>query len=138
MTAAVNELPPKSEVSADGQRLTPDWPVPPQILAALGLPTSATEKQFRVWKLAEQVKSIEPEIAAKILVTLVRFQQLTQGSKFDQTWAALERHFPDLFAALDRIGPAASKPAQEAANEAAGADIRMGIGPVQYAAVRKS
>lgn len=129
MSTAANELPPASELSQDGQRLTPDWPVSPAVLGALGLPTGATREMFTLYRLAETVTSLEPAVAAKIIVTLIRFGQLTGGSTFTAMWDAVGKHFPDLFAALKRAGvtPAAA-PQQQAANEI-GAEVMDGLGP---------
>ena len=125
---AVNELPPGSELSSDGQRLTPDWPVPPAVLGALGLPIAATREQYEIFRTAEKVRTITPEMAAKILVTLTRFQQLTQGMKLETTWAALKPHFPEIWAALNKAS--APEVAKEAANEAGSRmEICMALGP---------
>jgi len=80
--------------------------LPPAVLGALGLPMAATREQYLIFKTAERVKTITPEMAAKVLVVLTQFQQLTQGLTFDATWTALEKHFPEIFAALDEVGSA--------------------------------
>jgi len=131
LSEAMNELPPGSQLTADAQRLVPDWPVPPAILGALGLPMAASREQYLIFRTAEKVKTITPEMAAKILVTIVQFNQLTQGATFDQTWEALRKHKPEIFAQLQEVGAnelargsAAGSAHLEAANEA------LAIGPV--------
>lgn len=100
---AVNELPPGANLSADGQRLTGEWPVPPAVLGALGLPLSASREQYEIFRTAEKVKELDPTTAAKLFVLLIRHSQLSHGTGFDDVAESVRRHFPDLLVALRKL-----------------------------------
>jgi hypothetical protein len=88
-------LPAHLEMSADGQRLLDEWPVPPVVLGKMGLPQNVSREQFRVWKAADRAV-IAPDIAARFIVELTRHGQLSNGQGFDEILAYLEKNAPDL------------------------------------------
>jgi hypothetical protein len=95
----------KAELIEDGQMLVPDgWPVPPQVLFNMGLPTNATREQYEMYKLADSA-TITPEIAAYVLRACIQCGQLNQGGDFAGTFDVVQKHFPDLFSQLKDFKP---------------------------------
>jgi hypothetical protein len=102
--SAVNELPRGAELSGDGQRLLRgDWPVSPNTLAELGLPLESTREEYEIFRAAAKVDDFPPEYAAKFVVLLIQFQQLSGGMKFEMLMSSLRKNFPKLFAALKNV-----------------------------------
>lgn len=120
---AANEsaLPRGAELSADGQRLVGNWPVPATVLASLGLPLTASREQFEIFKAASKVTELEPEVAAKCIVFLVQHGQLTQGVPFDALLASVRKHFPLLFVAVKKVSSVAAVNELQAFTEAVNA-----------------
>lgn len=102
---AVNEgnLPRGAELSSDGQRLVGDWPVPPSVLGALGLPMNATREEFEIFKAASKVTELEPQVAAKVIVLLIQFSQVFGGVKFAAVMAEVKKRFPELHSAVNKV-----------------------------------
>jgi hypothetical protein len=99
---AVNELPDNCELSLDGELLSPKWPVTPAMLLSLGLPIQATREQYCIAVAAEKLE-ITPQIAAKIIMSIVEFGRITEGVGFTTAFANLRKHRPEIFKALKKV-----------------------------------
>lgn len=102
-----NELPAKSEIIEDGQKLLPNtWPVPGTVLQEMGLSLAATQEQYRMYLAADEgAEQLTPAIAAFVLRTIIQSGQLSSGQNFDAAYAFVQQHFPDLFAAAKQWQP---------------------------------
>ena len=91
-----NSLPEGAKLSADGQSIIGDWPVTPDALRKLGLPTDATQQQYDLYHRAESVE-VTPEIAAIIVRELLQFRQLDHAATFQESLDYLNKYKPELY-----------------------------------------
>lgn len=130
-SSAANEaLPGNAQVTTAGALVKDTWPVPVTVLASLGLPAAASERQYRTWRLGESVNptKLAPEIVARIIMTACQLAQL-QGISFRQIWDTANKDLPDLLKALpSEIRGASDQPTNptQAANSRPAAQVVAG------------
>lgn len=93
--ALENSLPEGAMLSPGGDMIVSDWPVSPDVLRKLGLPTDASQQEYETYSRAESVK-VSRDIAALLVRELIQFSQITHATTFKEALEFLKKHRPEL------------------------------------------